>query len=60
LSTTGFLDAVLNIFIQFHSIGDDTEEKIFTVRRTLETTHSLVWSYEFQWDFWRKLPQAEG
>lgn len=60
LHSAGSLVSASNIFVQFHSIGDRTEESISSVRELLRCTHFLVWSYELQWDFWRKLSQVKA
>lgn len=60
LHSAGFLESVSNVFLQFHTIGNSTEENVARVRGLLKPTHSLVWSYELRWDFWRKLPQIGG
>jgi hypothetical protein len=60
LHSTGLLSLVSNLFLQFHAIGRQPEESILGIRNLLKTHHSLVWSYELRWDFWRKLPQAKA
>ena len=54
LSAIGLLERVVNVFVQFHDVGQDTEELIGRARARLESTHELVWSFHKVWDFWRR------
>ena len=39
LSEIGFLERIQNVFVQFHDIGQETEEQIGRARARLEVTH---------------------
>lgn len=49
----GFHTKIRDIQVQFHAIAADSEERMERIRRELEKTHELTYSYRFVWENWR-------
>lgn len=56
---TGLAENLGDIVVQFHKHVPDAERRLLTIRRGLEATHDLRWSYDFVWEYWA-LKEGKG
>ena len=54
LAESRLLQRVKQIVVQFHDVGEATEQLVVQARRTLEVTHRQTWCFDMVWEFWER------
>jgi hypothetical protein len=62
LITTGFVQRVDDIQVQFHDFVPNASERVVALRKSLAATHYPTYMFSFVWENWRRIgarPPAE-
>ncbi|MFN7541007.1 MAG: FkbM family methyltransferase [Bacteroidota bacterium] len=54
LLTTGKIELVNNLLIQFHRQPADYQTRYNSIIEALKKTHQCVWSFNMVWEYWKK------
>lgn len=53
LIESGFINKINELQIQFHKMVYGATGKRERIQKNLQTTHDLIWNYDFVWEYWK-------